>query len=646
MFRRADAKTCIIHADMRIRPRSKTPRKNRRERNDRGEKELYFRRFVSIDGEATTKAGAYGLIATSSGAYLQNRQGLGTEEMLDFLLALPKYHTTGGGKPIYVGFAIDYDVNMILGDLPFTGEQGSIEELRAKGRTRWHGYTITYYHRKIFRVSRGRKTVTWYDTWGYFQSSFERALSAWDIPVPAIITEGKAARGSFHRWSLDKLREYNNAELACHVELMQRLRHAISPLNLTVYSWHGPAALAGYWMASNDVKNYLTDLTPNMRDVAARAYIGGRIDTRGYGFVDPCYHADIVSAYPSATRYLPDLTRITWKRVKGVPAEIMYAYPPVPFVAHIRWQVPDDTLWPPFPWRKSDGTIRYPPSGEGWYWHHELQAAREMHGDCFEVLETYIATGDIVYPLRELIEETFAYRAALKAEGNPSHVPVKLILNSIYGKFAQQIGKAQYHNLVWAGLITSHTRAQLMRAITPATVLVMTDSMWSSEPLSVPTSPDLGGWQHEDETRMVIAEAGLYKAWEGDKDGTTWQRGFDRHIPVDIPEIVSNWLDDDPMFSPVYPVHRFVGMGLATITSYPWRTWQDIERRIHPVPIVGTTKRLPDLPAGLGRRQGQFMSLLPRPADNDECSSPYVGKTMDDTLVEVRMQDEVFDDAY
>ena len=643
--RRKGARTCIAHAHVRIRartpnkPRSerkKSPDEKKRERARNQKATPHYRRFVALDGEATDEDGHYGLLATSGGKYIQNRKGLSTEECLDFLLGLARHHAPGGGQPIYVWFAMDYDVNQILGDIPLFGEEASIEELRRTGETRWRGYTIRYWPRKIFQIARGKRVHTSYDLWGYFQGTFEKSLEKWGIEPPAIVTEGKAARGDFHKWTLEKIRTYNAAELQGLTKLANELRKSIKPLGLTVYGWHGPAALAGYWLNSNEVKKFQAELEPNIQAAATRAYFGGRIDVRGYGFVDPVYHYDIISAYPSATRYLPDLSKLKWERVKREPKTGVY-------VAHIRWKIPPGELWPPFPWRSKTGTIRFPLEGEGWYWMPELQAARERFGECYEVIECYVARGRVTYPLKKLIEQTFAYREHLKEIGDPSHVPVKLILNSIYGKFAQTVGKATYYNPVWAGLITSHTRAQMMRAITPDTVCVMTDSIWSSAPLEIPTGKKLGDWESQPENRMVVAEAGLYEAYTPDGEKTIWQRGFDKKMPVDVSGLVRTWLDDDPAHAPVYTVHRFVGMGLASVTHYPWRTWQDIDRTIHPVPLVGTTKRKPHYPDEIGSRTGDFISLPVRPADTDDVSSPYMPITVDPELKEERLQDECFE---
>lgn len=638
--RRKGATRCLKHADVRKRTnRKKVPVK---------------RVFVSVDGEATTKDGKYGLIGTSQGHFIMNRQGLSTEECLDFLLALPRpKSSTKTRRPIYVGFAIDYDVNMILGDLPFTGEAGSIEELRALNVTFWRGYRIQYFRRKIFRVSRGGRTFTWYDTWGYFQSSFEAALEKWKIPVPAIITEGKKARGSFHRWSLDKLREYNEAELAQHVELMNQLRDSIEPLDLTVRGWYGPAALAGYWLGKNGVAQYLVEPSVNLADAASRAYFGGRIDVRGYGIVEPVYHFDIVSAYPSATRFLPDLTKLKWVRTKGRRPEAEI------YCARVRWAVPERTIFPPLPWRNNQGTIRYPLIGEGWYWNHEIEAMYELWPSCFQVIEAYEAQGEVTYPLKELIEETFAHRAKLKAEGNPSHVPVKLILNSIYGKFAQTVGKAQYYNLIWAGLITSYTRAMMMRAVDQKhTVLMMTDSLWSRRRPVIEDTSELGGWERGDETKLIVAQAGLYQSFKADGTSQVFQRGFDKRNPVNVENVVRAWLADpmdeseetqklfDEWYEVSYHVRRFVGMGLASITNHEWRKWVDVERTIHPVPIAGTSKRWPKGAHDNCIREGDFVTLFPWPVDTEECSAPYQRGTQDPRLVAMRLEDECFDDGY
>lgn len=606
------------------------------------------RPFVALDGEGLHKAGdsRYVLLAAKTNddtsRYIPHRmfkrQGLSTEECLDFLLSLPQGRKDGI-KPIFVWFAFDYDINMILGDVPLKGEENSIEELRRDLVTYWKGYKITYIPRKIFKVKKNGRRFHSTDIFSFFQCSFEQALKDWKIQVPAIITRGKAARQDFSRWSEEDITAYNDAELDLISELAARLRESVRPLSLPIRSWHGPGALAGSWLSKNKAKAYKGEIPNELHSAAVRAYFGGRIDVQGYGFVDPVYHYDIVSAYPSAIRYLPDLSSVTWRHAEGEK-------PPMTgvSVARIRWSI-RGTKWGLFPWRSSNGSIRYPLAGEGWYWQDEIAAAVERCGeDAIEYLESWTAEGPISYPFKNPVEEAFLYRRQLKAEGKSSHIAVKLILNSLYGKFAQTVGKAQYYSPIWAGLITSYTRAQLLRAISAETVCVMTDSIWASSPLSVDTSTQLGAWEEQSEGTLILAGAGLYEAQKRDGSKIVWQRGFDKRKPLDIEGIVSKWLTTDPLYEGSYSINRFVGMGLASVTSNPWREWVDLKRTVNPVPFFGTTKRLPLYP--LARNEtvsNTFQPLSLRPADEDVCSYPYKRLLHDENLILHRLQDETSD---
>jgi hypothetical protein len=170
----------------------------------------------------------------------------------------------------------------------------------------------------------------------------------------------------------------------------------------------------------------------------------------------------------------------------------------------------------------------------------------------------------------------------------------------------------------------------------------MTDSLWTKSPIDLDTSGNLGAWEEQEEGTLILAGAGLYEAKK--KDGTTerWQRGFDKRKPLDIEGIVTKWLDTNPLFEGRYSINRFVGMGLASVTSYPWREWVDLERTVKPVPFVGTTKRMPLYPMGTTDTAfSDFQPLRLRPADSDECSAPYSKLVLDDEVKIRRLADEV-----
>jgi hypothetical protein len=102
----------------------------------------------------------------------------------------------------------------------------------------------------------------------------------------------------------------------------------------------------------------------------------------------------------------------------------------------------------------------------------------------------------------------------------------KLALNSIYGKLAQSIGRPQFRSLAWAGMITSGTRAEILRVLGPAqdaVIAIATDGIYSQRPLDTgapPLAPDrLGSWEEKIHGASVFLRPGIF--WhEGEEPKT------------------------------------------------------------------------------------------------------------------------------
>ena len=565
------------------------------------------RKFLAWDGEG--EDGKYTLLANSNGEYIEDREkGLSTVRCLDFLVR-------NGRNRNNVWFAFGYDVSMILKDIPVIDDMGgpSLTRLHKTGHLKYRGFQITYYPKKKFFVTRGKQRFVSYDTFSFFQTKFAKVCQEWVGEVPSLITEGKDAREDFVKWPMERIREYNQLECELLTVLMDKFREALKSAELELSSWHGPGALATSWLKKHDIASHIVEPPFEMKESVFRAYFGGRIEIAGWGHVPHVWHYDINSAYPRALCDVISLASVDWKLKQGSCED--------PFtLCHVKWDCAKAlkghmAQWGPLPYRLHDGSILYPPKGEGWYWGIEAQAALRRFPGQVEILEHWYPEGERVYPFRDPIIHDAARRLRWKAEGFPGHVPLKLVLNSLYGKLAQKLGywndgkytKPPYQCHIWAGYVTAFTRAMISDALHMANdrvVCVMTDSVWSLEPLDLEIGKGLGEWSFEEEDKAAdFCGAGLYQAY--DEAGKVRpkeykSRGFspEQGDKLDYSELIQQWiesLDSGDWEGRKFKLRRFIGIGQA-VRQPKYRPYYghfiELERTMENLAMVGQSKRL------------------------------------------------------
>jgi len=112
------------------------------------------------------------------------------------------------------------------------------------------------------------------------------------------------------------------------------------------------------------------------------------------------------------------------------------------------------------------------------------------------------------------LPDLFARRRAIGKETGEGKI-LKLALNSCYGKLAQTIGGAQYASRVWAGMITSGTRAQVLQLMLrhkdlSSVLMIATDGLFSTEGIEVDSEIVLGGWERAEHKNMLLVRPGIY----------------------------------------------------------------------------------------------------------------------------------------
>lgn len=237
------------------------------------------RRFIAWDGEGISRrpgrAQDYVLFGNSAGFSIRGRS-LSTVECLDLMIAAEVENPDA----FHIGFAFNYDVNMILKDVP----RARLERLRNQKRIRWMDYRIEWYPSKWFQVSKGPKnariTCRIWDVWGFFQSSFVAALHSYlgDRPEIDQISEGKARRGTFDDSEFEYIESYWRQELDLLVSLVSRLRSFLYSAGLYITQWHGPGAIASYAFRQHSIPDAMGVCPDAVNDAAQYAYAGGRFE--------------------------------------------------------------------------------------------------------------------------------------------------------------------------------------------------------------------------------------------------------------------------------------------------------------------------------------------------------------------------------
>lgn len=513
-------------------PRKRRNRPDKRKHRQRAHRD---RLLIGLDGEGyTTKDGKhlYTYLCACTGervvSELYNPKGLSTQSILEFLWALPK-------SALLVGFSLGYDRTKWFEDWPNHSIFQLMHPDNFPGKfgpkpARHDGWAVSLVSTRLTLRCDGEKgTRTVWDVWKFFQSSFVSALTKWNIGTEkerALIEKEKKRRGNFKGIG-DREKAYCQLECKLLAQLMRELLDAHDAEGLRLNSYFGPGSTASLILKAHGDQR--AAIPANLMHAVLCAYFGGRFELSRMGPVhaSELFVYDIASAYPYAMTRIPCLLHGKWVRVSDIEK--------CGLATLVRFRVDShkdaNPAWGPLPHRMPDGNILFPTeSAGGWAWIDELRAGMELHPGVTP-LYAYTWKRDCICPnpfeksIKDLYQRRLAWGKAARG------IVLKLGLNSCYGKSAQRVGKGQHRCFVRAGLITSLTRAMLLRAVSLATdpwnvLELATDSIMSREPLML-EAPGLGGWERKPwEGGVFLMRPGLRFALAGDDNKQTAARGL------------------------------------------------------------------------------------------------------------------------
>lgn len=535
----------------RLRERQDTRDRRGRVQAPRGPRD---KTYLGLDGEGQGRLRhRYVLLAASDESgerrwHIENHNGLSTNQCLEFVFALPSYARL-------FTFSFNYDLTKMLQDLderalfylfrPELRQRFGKEAFKGPYPVRWNGWYLNLQGTKfsVAKVEPGqrkadvRSRIIW-DIWKFYQSKFTKALEDWKVGSKQEVEHIKLMKDKRHLFdqeSPEKVRQYCFNECRLMATLARKLDEAHIAAGLKLKNYYGAGSSASAMLVKMNVKDYMKDPGEELRSIIAAAFFGGRFDNSRLGAVPgKVWGYDISSAYPYQAYLLPCLVHGTWVRttrrqdIDGARLACVHYG-----LSDITKRQRDEMAWGPFPFRAKDGSICYPAtSGGGWVWKAEYLAAESWYPH-IEFKEAWCYHTDCdCRPFKD-VPSYYLERLRIGKEG--PGIVIKLGCNSLYGKAAQSVGRGPFNNWVWAGNITSGTRAQVIEAVKLLSnpwnmLMVATDGVQTTERLTLPKPIDsgtdievtaqdtgktvrkpLGGWEEKPVDKGVFyARPGVY----------------------------------------------------------------------------------------------------------------------------------------
>lgn len=567
-------------------------RQRKRSRPGRKNKVIFF----GIDGEGQGRQDhKYVLLAVSNSDgteryHVENPYGLTTDQCLEFISSLPSYVRL-------FCYSFNYDLTKMLENV---GDREIHELARPENRQRygkdwfkgprsvgWQKWSLNMQATKFYFKRKGlkRSTIIW-DIWKFYQSKFTNACDDWKVGTKEEIKHMrymKDHRHEFDKLPKDQVREYCFQECQFMAQLAEKLTSAHEDCGLKLKTYYGAGSTASAILKKLNIPDYIKPPPKEMEMAVAMAFSGGRFDNAFIGkFEGTVYSYDISSAYPYQIFQLPCLAHGTWERVNDKSKIYGANAALIRYRTRVVTVTKDNKHWGPFPYRDAKGNICYPIASEGWVWRDEFLAAEEMF-DGVEFLEAWVYNKECdCHPFKE-VPKFYIERCLIGKEG--PGIVLKLGINSIYGKIAQSIGKAIYRSWIWAGIITSGCRAQVLRAMAlhrdrGNLLMIATDGILTRERLDLPKPIDtgtygvwecekhkktcfecedkkfkpLGGWEEKIVNRGIfLARPGVYFPLNPTEDDikTVRGRGVGRGVILNHWEaIVNTWEQWDKVLRP------------------------------------------------------------------------------------------------
>lgn len=415
---------------------------------------------------------------------------------------------------VFVAYNLKYDSGALVQHLPIS----KLKVLWRSDKVEYKGYIYKAIAYKYFSISKDRHAVTFYDMYNFYESTLEKAAATY-LGEHKIDLDPKLFTKSYVKANWSKIAAYCVQDAKLVQYLAERLIKQLESYGVKPRKLYSVAYISYQYFRSKCVYITVKRYWKHKREVldyAMRAYNGGKFEVTEKG-LDNYFEYDIISAYPYEISNLIDIRYARVEQTNRYRKTAVYGFLDVTVC------IPYNIYSPCAVRRK---TVNCYPMGTFQRMVTKAEYEYLIAAGCDITIHNayWLFIDNKEYPYRREIRRLVKRKQEIKRTGTALdyHI-VKLLPNSLYGKFIQLIEKnGKWHastcwNPIYGAVITANCRISMCELQTrfPQIVAVHTDSVIATSPLPYQQSDRLGELSFETKGSGVILGSGIYQI--GDK---------------------------------------------------------------------------------------------------------------------------------
>ena len=393
-----------------------------------------------------------------------------------------------------------------------------LRELYRTNEVIYDEYKITYLPRKYFAIQdRHNNRYYFYDMFNFLDVSLNKASKKFLKDEKISTINASKLNTDWGYW----VENYKEIVKYCikDAELTKRLADYFwniiyEKLNFHPKSPMSKGKLSEEYFLHNCNIPAINQIPEKVVKTAYESFYGGRFEILKRGYMEKCFCYDIKSAYPSEIANLPNFNLGKWDKVTKINPDAHTGFYKCKVISF-------EDNFSPFK-QKIKNALNIYPSGivNQYLTKKEIDFIEaRLPNSAISVEYGYEWTPKTLeYPFKSEIERLYAWK-----ESEPDEdikYCVKIILNSLYGKFIQVSGNenvtGKLFNPLYASLITSGCRVKILEMgmqKPDAVISFSTDAVITTEPLTCPVNPKMGEFQKDFEGQGVFIMSDVYNLW-------------------------------------------------------------------------------------------------------------------------------------